>query len=65
MRRKENEPTNETRAEMSLLNLCLVRRRKTDRSTDERNRSRDGLAQSMPCKEEEDQRSTKIGKVAN
>ena len=28
--------------------------------TDERNKSRDELAQSMPCKEEEDQRSTKI-----
>ena len=28
--------------------------------TDERNKSRDELAQSMPCKEEEDQRATKI-----
>ena len=33
--------------------------------TDERNKSRDELAQSMPCKEEEDQRSTKIGIVVN
>lgn len=31
--------------------------------TDERNKSRDELAQYMPCKEEEDQRSTKITSI--